>query len=90
MTLSVGGIAALLCMPIVGVIIAKVDARYLLALGFLICGVSLLMFAGINLNVTAEYLTGIRCFQALCFGLIFIPVQTLAYVGVPMELNNDV
>ena len=35
-TLSLGGIATLICMPIVGILIAKVDARYLLAFGFAI------------------------------------------------------
>jgi DHA2 family multidrug resistance protein len=39
--------------------------------------------------VNNGYLSEVRFFQSICLGLIFIPVQTLAYNGVPMELNAD-
>jgi DHA2 family multidrug resistance protein len=89
MTLSIGGIATLISMPIIGAVVAKVDARMMLALGFLICGVSLWFMAGLTLDVNSGFLSELRFFQSICLGLIFIPVQTLAYNGIPMELNND-
>lgn len=84
MTLSVGGIATLIGMPIVGALITKVEPRFLLALGFLVYGLALWKFAGITLDVDAGYLTEIRFFSPFASDSIFIPVQTLAYSGVPM------
>ncbi len=89
LTLSIGGIATVISMPIIGAVVAKVDARKMLALGFLICGVSLWYMSAITLDVNNGYLSEVRFFQSICLGLIFIPVQTLAYNGVPMELNAD-
>jgi DHA2 family multidrug resistance protein len=89
-TLSLGGIATLICMPIVGILIAKVDARYLLAFGFAITSVALFHMTTIHLTMSLSYTAWLRFFQACGLGFMFIPIQTLSYVGVPMEGNNDV
>jgi MFS transporter, DHA2 family, multidrug resistance protein len=89
-TLSLGGIATLICMPIVGILIAKVDARYLLAFGFAITSVALFHMTTIHLSMSLGYAAWLRFFQATGLGFMFIPIQTLSYVGVPMEANNDV
>ena len=89
-TLSLGGIATLICMPIVGILIAKVDARYLLAFGFAITSVALFHMTTIHLTMSLSYAAWLRFFQASGLAFMFIPIQTLSYVGVPMEGNNDV
>ena len=89
-TLSLGGIATLICMPIVGVLIARVDARYLLAFGFTLTSVALFHMTTIHLSMSLGYTAWLRFFQACGLGFLFIPIQTLSYVGVPMERNNDV
>lgn len=89
-TLSLGGIATLICMPIVGILIAKVDARYLLAFGFAITSVALFHMTTIHLSMSLSNAAWLRFFQATGLGFMFIPIQTLSYVGVPMEANNDV
>ena len=77
-------------MPIVGILIAKVDARYLLAFGFAITSVALFHMTTIHLSMSLGYAAWLRFFQASGLGFMFIPIQTLSYVGVPMEANNDV
>jgi DHA2 family multidrug resistance protein len=89
-TLSLGGIATLICMPIVGILIARVDARYLLAFGFTITSIALFHMTTIHLSMSLGYTAWLRFFQATGLGFLFIPIQTLSYVGVPMENNNDV
>jgi MFS transporter, DHA2 family, multidrug resistance protein len=89
-TLSLGGIATLICMPIVGILIARVDARYLLAFGFTITSLALFHMTTIHLSMSLGYTAWLRFFQACGLGFLFIPIQTLSYVGVPMENNNDV
>lgn len=90
MTLSLGGLATIICMPIVGILIAKVDPRYLLAFGFTIAAVALFHMTHINLEISSGYAARLRFFQACGLGFLFIPIQTLSYSGVPMEQNNDV
>jgi MFS transporter, DHA2 family, multidrug resistance protein len=89
-TLSLGGIATLICMPIVGVLIARVDARYLLAFGFAVTSIALFHMTTIHLTMSFGYTASLRFFQATGLAFLFIPIQTLSYVGVPMERNNDV
>ena len=88
--LSLGGVATLLTMPLVGLLIARVDARYLLAFGFFITAVVLFHMTSLNLQMSASYAAQLRCFQAIGLGFLFIPIQTLSYAGIPMEQNGDV
>ncbi len=90
LTLSLGGLATILCMPIVGMLITKVDPRYLLAFGFSITAIALFHMTNINFEMTSAYAARLRFFQACGLGFLFIPIQTLSYSGVKMEQNNDV
>ncbi len=88
--LSLGGLATIMCMPIVGILITKTDPRYLLAFGFTITGAALFHMMNINLQMSAGYASELRFFQACGLGFLFIPIQTLSYADVPPEQNNDV
>ena len=77
-------------MPIVGALITRVDPRFLLAFGFTVTSAALFHMTSINLGMSLSYTAWLRFFQASGLGFLFIPIQTLAYVGVPMENNNDV
>jgi DHA2 family multidrug resistance protein len=77
-------------MPIVGILISKVDPRYLLAFGFSITSIALFHMRTINLQMSAGYAAELRFFQACGLGFLFIPIQTLSYTDVPPEQNNDV
>ena len=90
MTLSLGGLATIMCMPVVGILIGKVDPRYLLAFGFTITAIALFHMTHISLEMSAAYAARLRFFQACGLGFLFIPINTLAYTGVPMERNNEV
>jgi DHA2 family multidrug resistance protein len=88
--LSLGGIATLVCMPLVGFLISKIDARYLLAFGFSVSGVAIIHMMNINLEMSANYAATLRFYQATSLGFLFIPLQTLSYTDMPEEKNNDV
>jgi DHA2 family multidrug resistance protein len=90
MTLSLGGLATIMCMPLVGVLISRVDPRYLLAFGFAITAIALFHMTNITLEMSSAYAARLRFFQACGLGFLFIPIQTLAYTDVPMERNNEV
>ena len=75
-TLSLGGIATLICMPIVGVLITRVDARYLLAFGFTVTSAALFHMTSIDLQMSLSYAAWLRFFQASGLGFMFISVRS--------------
>ena len=90
MALSPGAIALMVMMPIAGRLVSKVDARYMMAFGFL--ATSLALFHMTNLYMGIDFRTAVfmRMFQVVGLAFVFIPNNTLAYAGIPREKNNQV
>jgi DHA2 family multidrug resistance protein len=88
--LSLGGVATLFCMVAVGILVAKADARYLVVFGFVAMGLALLYSTGINLQMSFGYASKLRIFQSIGLAFLFVPVNTLSYIGIKPEQNNDV
>ena len=77
-------------MPVVGVLSGKVDPRKLIGYGFVMLTISLLYMSKLNLNLSYGQLVFMRMFQASGLAFLFIPINTIAYVGVKQTENNDV
>ncbi len=77
MVLSPGGLVVILCLPIVGRLLAKVDARWLLAFGFAISAMALFhmtnIYPGISFGTAVKY----RMFQSVGLAFLFIPITTV-------------
>ncbi len=90
LVLSPAGFMMMAMMPVVGFLSGKVDPRKLLGFGFTMLTLSLIYMANINLGVSYGELVLMRVFQASGLAFLFIPINTLAYVGVKQNENNDV
>ena len=91
LALSPAGFVLMLMMPVAGRLTAtKMDPRLLIALGFLGTSISLHMMTIIYLQIDFHTLVLLRMFQVIFLPLIFVPISTLNYVGVPREKNNQV
>ncbi len=90
LVLSPAGFMMMAMMPVVGVLSGKVDPRKLLGFGFGMLTLSLIYMSKINLGVSYGELVLMRVFQASGLAFLFIPINTLAYVGVKQSENNDV
>jgi DHA2 family multidrug resistance protein len=88
--LSPAGIALALLMPVAGILSMKFDPRKVIALGFLLTSVSMFYMMRISPDVDFPTVVWMRIFQVVGIPLIFIPISTLSYVGVPRESNNQV
>jgi DHA2 family multidrug resistance protein len=88
--MSTGGLATVMCMPIVGILISRVDARYLIMFGFTVMALALYHMTGLNLQMSFGHASLLRFYQALGLAFMFVPINTLAYVGIPPDKNNDV
>ncbi len=66
------------------------DARWLIALGFLACCVALFHMTELNLGISFAEAVRLRIYQAAGIAFLFVPINTLSYVGVPRNKNNQV
>jgi MFS transporter, DHA2 family, multidrug resistance protein len=90
-TLSPGGVIIILLMPLVGRLVSRVDARWLIALGFVIISASLFLMAH-SLSPGIDFRTAVllRIFQASGLAFLFVPINTLVYQGLPRARSNAV
>jgi MFS transporter, DHA2 family, multidrug resistance protein len=88
--LSPGGLLLMAFMPIVGFLVARVDARWLIAFGFLTLSASLYHMTGIDLEISWSHAMMLRVYQSIGLAFLFVPINTAAYVGVKPEQNNQV
>jgi DHA2 family multidrug resistance protein len=90
LVLSPAGFIMMAMMPVVGFLSGKVDARKLIGFGFFMLTSALIEMHTLNLGVSYGYLAFLRIFQASGLAFLFIPINTIAYIGVKQSENNDV
>jgi DHA2 family multidrug resistance protein len=79
------GLGSLLAMPLVGILMARIDARHLLIGGFLVGGLSLLWLSLINLQVGYWSVFWPQFIQGIGMGLLFVPLAAVTMDRVPKE-----
>jgi DHA2 family multidrug resistance protein len=67
-----------------------VDPRYLICYGFTMLAISMTAMHTFSLGSSFSYIMWVRVLQASGLAFLFIPINTISYVGVPREQNNDV
>jgi len=90
LVLSPAGLMMMAMMPVVGILSGKVDPRKLIGFGFIMLTAALIDMHTLNLGVSYGRLVFLRVFQASGLAFLFIPINTIAYVGVKQSENNDV
>jgi len=78
-----GGLAMLIIMPIAGQITGRFQPKYLMALG--LSGIVLSMWYSTSLtpNASFDYFAWLRIYQTIGLPFLFIPINTVAYDGLP-------
>ena len=89
LVLSPGGLAMIPMMPLVGALVAKVDARFLIALGF--AGSATALYSMTRFSGAIDYATvaWARVYQSLPLAFLFIPINTAALAAMPMAKSNN-
>ncbi len=91
LVLSGGAIVLLLAMPIVGQLTTKVQARYIIAFGWLCLAIAMYYSTRrIDLLISFSSATWLRVAQVVGLGFLFVPITLAAYVGMPAEKSNAV
>jgi DHA2 family multidrug resistance protein len=89
--LAGGGFMMIAMLPIVGMLVSRIDPRKLMAFGFIAISVSLLYMSSV-FNLAMDFGTAfmMRAYQMLGLAFIFVPQNVLAYIGIPREKNNQI
>jgi MFS transporter, DHA2 family, multidrug resistance protein len=91
LVLSLGAILLLIEMPIIGALTSKVQARHLVAFGWLSMSLALL-YSSTHFGLFLDFWTAtrVRTAQVVGLGFLFVPITLAAYIGIPQEQSNMV
>jgi DHA2 family multidrug resistance protein len=89
LSLSGGGLALLVAMPMAGQAVSRFPARNLIALGFVIFAVGY-FYTARHISLLIRFASKLRVVQIIAIPFVFISVTTAAYFGMPPEKNNQV
>jgi MFS transporter, DHA2 family, multidrug resistance protein len=91
LVLSGGGLLLLFMMPVVGVLSSKVQARYLIAFGWLTLAIGMYYSSReLNLGISFRSASMLRLVQVFGLGFLFVPINLASYVGMPADKSGSV
>jgi len=76
-------------MIIVGRLVNRVDARYLVGTGMVVSAVGSFAMTKYSLDINAFWIVWPALFQGLGLGLIFVPLATIAYATLPRQRTAE-
>jgi DHA2 family multidrug resistance protein len=89
LVLSPGALLIMACMPLVGFLVSRVDARWLIVFGLASGSAALWRLSLLDLDVDYRTLVLARCFQAVGLAFLFVPINTVSYAFVPPGKTNN-
>jgi len=91
LAISPGGLMLLIEMPIIGQLTTRVQARYLVAFGWLALAIAMYYSTQrIDLQISFRAAMWLRVAQVVGLGFLFVPISLAAYNGISPEKNNAV
>src|SRR5215470_11345403 len=79
------GLGSFLFMPIVGILMGKIEARKLLGTGLIIASYSIYQLSKLNLNAGYWDIFWPQLLQGTSMGLLFVPLTTVTNAPIPKE-----
>jgi DHA2 family multidrug resistance protein len=88
LVLSPGGFAIMLLMPITGALSGKIDSRIFITIGLVSGSLALFHMTGFDATTDYDTIALGRIYQSLSLAFLFIPVNTIATVGLPLHKSD--
>jgi DHA2 family multidrug resistance protein len=85
LVLSPGGIAMMFGMLLVGRLLGRFQARWLIVFGLIVAAAGVFQMSGFNLDVDFRSAMWARTLQALGMAFLFVPINTTAFSAVKPE-----
>ena len=89
LAMTVGGVATVAMMPVVGFLSNKVQPGWLIGFGLLVEALALLNMCGLSTDMGFWDASFARVWQAAGLPFLFIPITTASYVGLPANKTNQ-
>jgi MFS transporter, DHA2 family, multidrug resistance protein len=89
LVLSPGGIMVVIMLPIVGKLLARIEARWLVIFGIVITSLSLFHMSHFNLDIDFRTAMWARIFQSAGMAFLFVPINTMAFYFIEQHRIND-
>jgi MFS transporter, DHA2 family, multidrug resistance protein len=83
------GLGSFIAMPMVGLLIAKVDPRKLLTIGMAVCALTLYQFSRLNLQAGYWDFFWPQFEMGLALGCVFVPLTTISMSPIPKETMGN-
>jgi DHA2 family multidrug resistance protein len=85
LALTAGGIATLIAVPFAGRLADKVDVRFLLFPALLVQAAALWNMSHLTADISFSDAAMARLYQSMALPFLFIPINAVAYVGLPQR-----
>jgi DHA2 family multidrug resistance protein len=85
LVLSPGGLVIAFSMPVVGYLLGKIEARWLIIFGLVVSSFGLFHMAGFDLQVDYKPAMMARVLQSAGLAFLFVPINTMAFAGIQRE-----
>lgn len=85
LALTLGGLATLVAVPFAGRLVGKVDARILLGGALLVQAAALWNMSHFSADITFADAAMGRLYQAMALPFLFVPINAVAYQGLPRD-----
>ncbi len=85
MALSPGGLVIMFFMPVVGLLVPRVQPRWLVVYGLLVAALGLWMMGGFNLEVDFRHIIVARMVQSAGLAFLFVPINAMAFYYMARE-----
>jgi MFS transporter, DHA2 family, multidrug resistance protein len=79
LALSPGGLMIMVMMPIVGILLSKIQARWLIILGLIVSSFGLFEMSHWNTQINFGHAVSARVVQSLGLAFLFVPINTVAF-----------
>ena len=82
MALSPGGIVIMFMMPVVGALLSRFQARWLIIFGLLVSSGGLFLMTNFDLQIAFSDAVTARMIQSLGLAFLFVPINTVAFATI--------
>ena len=88
LVLSPGGVAVIICMPVVGMLLRRFQPRWLVIFGVFVCSAGMLAMSRFSLQIDFATAVRSRVVQSLGLAFLFVPISTAAFANIAKERTN--
>ena len=88
LVLSPGGLVVIIFLPIVGLLLRRFQARWLVVFGVLTSVLGLFLMARFNLDIDYRAALWSRIVQSSGLAFLFVPISTVAFAFIPKERTS--